>query len=116
MTASASPEIDPAAAKVMRSVFDEENHIFVVAVEGAPTPQNIERALAMLELPSRTWRDVRAIAFAGNEIPRPAVCEALAKLSVTIVTDQTATRAVDKANQYRADLLARRDVSDRVED
>jgi hypothetical protein len=98
--------------EVLERVFDADNGIFVVAVEGPPTEQNIGRALDLLDLPSRTWRDVRAIAFAGSQIPRPEVCEALAKQSVTVVCDQKATRAVAKAEQYRADALARRQQRD----
>jgi hypothetical protein len=92
----------------VRPVFDAENRIFMIAVEGAPTPQNIERALALLDLPSRTWRDVLAIAFAGKAIPSAAVRDALAKKSVSIVVGQPSSRALDKAIQHRADLLSLR--------
>jgi len=92
-------------------VPDEENRIFVAAVQGAATSATVAKALAVLNLESRHPLDVLAIAFAGASIPLAAERKRLSDLGVSVVMGFQQLPPVPRARQYAKSLVSLADES-----
>jgi hypothetical protein len=92
-------------ASPMTTIFDYGNHIFMIAVEGLPTTENINQALDLLVLPTRKELDVLVLSFWGAIVPLTEVRKELSGLGVSVVMGEASTDAVTRAISYRTRLL-----------
>ncbi len=84
-------------------LFDPDNAIFLVAVEGPPTADNLASALAVLALAPADPLDVRAIAFKDSQVPLALQRMALSALGVSVI-NRPGT-ALEACRKFRDDIL-----------
>jgi len=92
-------------------VPDHTNHVFVAAVQGPATPDNVQLALERLELAIRQPLDVLAIAFEGSSIPMAAERKRLAQLGVNVVMGASHLQPLARARAYARRLVSLADDS-----